>query len=244
MARYGEKRTRILLGVTVALVVIIFSLVFFQFPDNTHASFTFSAPDANGCVKVTGYTGNPTALTIPATDQEGHKVIAVAEGSFGSTYSRLKRVKIPDTVTVIEDNAFYGAPNLEKVSLSSSLVEIGDGAFSGCTQLEEIEFPETLEVIGARAFYRCINLERVTIPANVSDIGEQAFDSCESLLLDVSANEMAAELAVQQNWQTGTIDTTAIYIVVILSITVVGTVIVVFVWQLIRRKITKKTQDE
>jgi len=244
MAKPGEKRTRILLGVAVALVVIIFALVFFEFPDNTHAKFTFSAPDENGCVKVTGYTGNPTTLNIPSTDQDGHKVIAIAEGSFGSTYSRLEKVKIPNTVTVIEKDAFFGAPNLEEVKLSSKLIEIGDGAFAECTQLEEIEFPETLERIGARAFYRCINLETLYIPASVSDFGEEAFVSCENLVLDVSDNVLAADEAAKYNLETGTVDTTAIYLIVILSITVVGTVLIVFVWHHVRHKAEKKNKAE
>ncbi len=240
----GEKRTRILLGVAVVLVVIIFALVFFQFPDNTHAEFTFSAPDENGCVKVTGYTGNPTTLNIPSTDKDGHKVIAIAGGSFGSTYSRLEKVKIPNTVTVIEEEAFFGAPNLEEVELSSKLVEIGDAAFAECTQLEEIEFPETLERIGARAFYRCINLERLYIPASVDDFGEEAFVSCENLMLDVSDNALAADEAAKYNLETGTVDTTAIYLLVILSITVVGTVLIVFVWHHFRHRAEKKNKAE
>lgn len=240
MAKPGEKRVRILLGVAVALVVIIFALVFFEFPDNTHAGFTFSEPDKNGCVKVTGYTGNPTTLNIPSTDKDGHKVIAIAEGSFGSTYSRLEKVKIPSTVTVIEKEAFFGAPNLEEVELSSKLVTIGDGAFAECTQLEDIEFPKTLKTIGARAFYRCINLGRLYIPASVTDFGEEAFVSCENLLLDVSDNLLAAEEAAKYNLETGTVDTTAVYLIVILAITVVGTVLIVFAWHHIRHRAEKK----
>lgn len=245
MAKPGEKRTRILLGVAVALVVIIFALVFFEFPDNTHANFTFSEPDENGCVKVTGYTGNPTTLNIPSTDKDGHKVIAVAEGAFGSgAYIHLKKVKIPNTVTVIEKDAFSGLPNLEEVVLSSKLVTLGDCAFSECTQLEDIELPETLESIGARAFYRCINLERLYIPASVNEFGEEAFVSCEDLMLDVSDNLLAADEAAKYNLATGTVDTTAIYLIVILSITVVGTVLVVFVWHQVSHKVAKKNKAE
>jgi len=244
MAKPGEKRTRILLGVALALVVIIFALVFFQFPDNTHAKFTFSEPDENGCVKVTGYTGNPTTLSIPSTDKDGHKVIAIAGGVFSGDagYDRIEKVKIPNTVTVIEDDAFNGLPNLEEVVLSSKLVTIGDCAFAECTQLEEIEFPDTLETIGAKAFDRCINLERLYIPASVEEIGQQAF--VPTVMLDVSDNPYAAERAAAENWETGTVDTTAIYLLVILSITVVGTVLIVFVWHHVRHKKEKKNKAE
>ena len=42
MANAGEKKVRILLAISVALVAIIFALFFFEFPDNTHAKFIFS----------------------------------------------------------------------------------------------------------------------------------------------------------------------------------------------------------
>lgn len=246
MAMQGEKKTRLLLSVAIILVVIIFSLVFFQFPDNTHAEFTFSAPDDNGCVKVTGYTGNPSTLNIPATDKDGHKVVAIAESAFSGTagYDRIKKVKVPNTVLVIEEDAFAGAPNLEVVELSSNLVTIGDNAFADCRQLDTIEFPETLEVIGAKAFFRCSNLGRLYVPASVKDIGEQAFLSCENLMLDVSDNVYAADVAAAERIETGTIDTTMIYVIVILSITVVATVLIVFAWHHIRRRLEKKNKAE
>lgn len=246
MAMQGERRTRVLLVVALTLVVIIFALFFFRFPDNTHAEFTFSAPDDNGCVKVTGYTGNPTTLNIPSNDGKGHKVVAIAESAFSGAagYDRIEKVKIPDTVTVIEEDAFNGLPNLEEVVLSSKLITMGDGVFDGCTQLEEIEFPNTLERIGARAFNRCINLERLYIPASVKEIGQQAFDSCENLMLDISDNPEAAEMALAENWSTGAVDTTMIYLLVILSITVVGTVLIVFAWHHIRHRRDKKNKAE
>lgn len=236
MANAGEKKVRILLAISVALVAIIFALFFFEFPDNTHAKFIFSEPDENGCVKVMGYTGNPTTLNIPSTDENGNKVVAIAEGAFGSTYSRIEKVKMPNTVTVIEDGAFAGAINLEEVVLSSKLVKIGAEAFAECTQLDEIEFPKTLEVIGARAFYRCANLEKLHIPAAVHEIGEQAFESCGELLLDVSDNEYASDVAAQYNWATGTVDMTMVYVIVILAITVVAMVVIVYVWNHVKHK--------
>ena len=244
MAMAGEKRTRILLGVAVVLVVIIFALVFFQFPDNTHAKFYFEPIEGEqGCVRVKGYDGKPTVLNIPSTDGNGNKVVEIAYQAFSSQLS-IEKVKIPDTVTRIEEEAFFGCSNLEEVELSSKLVKIGDGAFEGCTQLDEIEFPETLKTIGANAFFRCSNLRQLYVPASVDDIGEQAFVSCENLLLDVSDNPYAAERAAAENWETGTVDTTAIYLIMVLSITVVGTVVIVFAWHHIRRRAEKKRKAE
>ena len=240
----GEKRTRILLGVTLTLVVIIFSLVFFQFPDNTHAKFYFEAIEGEaGCVRVVGYDGKPTVLDIPSTDENGNKVVEIAYQAFSSQLS-IERVKIPDTVTRIEKDAFFGCSNLEEVKLSSSLVKIGDSAFAECKQLEEIEFPETLKKIGPNAFDSCSNLEQVYIPASVDEIGGQAFWACENLLLDVSDNPYAAERALAENWETGTVDTTAIYLLIILSATVLGTILVVFVWHIVRNKAQKKKTNE
>ena len=82
------------------------------------------------------------------------------------------------------------------------------------------------------------------IPKSVNDVGAQAFWACESLLLDVSDNAYVEERAAEENWETGVIDTTFLYLIVILSITVVGTVLIVFVWHKIKHRREKKKQAE
>ena len=56
----------------------------------------------------------------------------------------LRRVVMPDTVTVIEEQAFEHCIFLESVRLSAALEEIGSGAFNGCKEMREISLPDRL----------------------------------------------------------------------------------------------------
>ena len=47
-----------------------------------------------------------------------------------------KKVTIPNSVTSIEDYAFYGCRDLKSITLPSSVTSIGDGAFRGCYKLD------------------------------------------------------------------------------------------------------------
>lgn len=65
---------------------------------------------------------------------------------------------VPEGVTRIYADAFYGAALLENITL-----------------------PDSLNFIGSAAFYNCTSLKSITIPASVSSLDTFAFDGCSSL---------------------------------------------------------------
>ena len=67
----------------------------------------------------------------------------------------LRHVIMPDTVTVIEENAFDHCIFLNSAELSSSLEEIGSNAFKGCKEMREISLPDSLERLIAERRYPC-----------------------------------------------------------------------------------------
>lgn len=75
-------------------------------------------------------------------------------------HRNLSRVILPDTVTVIRDNAFNHCLSLASVRLSSTLKEIRWDAFRGCKELRAIELPDSLEYIEP-PFIGCDNLKRI-----------------------------------------------------------------------------------
>ena len=81
---------------------------------------------------------------------------------------------VPDTVTLIGANAFYGAGAIESVNIPSSVTEIQANAFT-YTHLREIVLPEGMRIIGNAAFEGCDDLQTVTIPKSVVEIGSAAF---------------------------------------------------------------------
>lgn len=84
----------------------------------------------------------------------------------------LSLLTLPDTVTEIEDRAFYRCRSLCAL-LPAGLKKVGAQAFYFCP-LPDQPLPESLEFIGEAAFFRC-RFTSVTIPRSVVHIGDRAF---------------------------------------------------------------------
>ena len=93
----------------------------------------------------------------------------------------ITKYTIPDSVTTIGDDAFYGCDNLTSVTIPNSVKTIGDRAFWGCDNLTSVTIPNSVTTIGLEAFCECKSLTSVTIPNSVTTIGGSAFSHCESL---------------------------------------------------------------
>ncbi|MSS18496.1 leucine-rich repeat protein [Sodaliphilus pleomorphus] len=88
---------------------------------------------------------------------------------------------IPDSVTCIGDNAFYGCSSLQSVTILDSVTSIGYSAFSNCDSLQSVTIPDSVTSIGDSAFFGCSSLQSVTIPDSVTCIGGLTFAHCSSL---------------------------------------------------------------
>ncbi len=92
-----------------------------------------------------------------------------------------KNTVIPNNVTSIGDDAFYGCTGLTEVTIPNSVTSIGDNAFYGCTSLTEVTIPNSVISIGNYSFYYCTGLTSVAIPNSVTTIGNDAFYYCTGL---------------------------------------------------------------
>ncbi len=90
-------------------------------------------------------------------------------------------VTIPDTVTRINDYAFYQYGALRSVDIPDSVTYIGNYAFYTCENLAEVRLPNGVGAILSHTFEACTSLTRVTIPSSVTSIGNSAFRGCSSL---------------------------------------------------------------
>ena len=88
---------------------------------------------------------------------------------------------IPDNVTSIGADAFYGCTSLKSVTIPDSVTNIGADAFSHCTSLTSVTIPDSVTSIGEQAFQGCESLTSVTIPDSVTSISSYTFASCTSL---------------------------------------------------------------
>ncbi len=88
---------------------------------------------------------------------------------------KLTDIVIPEGVTSIQGDTFYGYTDLESVTLPDGITSIGSYAFAYCSNMKSINIPNTITSIGYKAFYNCESLSTVVVPNNVTDIGYRAF---------------------------------------------------------------------
>ena len=76
-------------------------------------------------------------------------------------------LEIPDSVTSIGDNVFYGCGSLISVTIPDSVTSIGEAAFRHCTALTSVTIPNSVTSIGDFAFWYCKCLANITFTGTV-----------------------------------------------------------------------------
>lgn len=119
--------------------------------------------DANGYYVYEKDSNPYTDIVIPAT-YNGEPVVGIGKHAFGA-YSKVRTVIVPDTVFVIDTQAFNYCDYLESVifSKSSGLVSIKDYAFYNCKSIEAISIPASVREIGYMAFSTCPSISEITV---------------------------------------------------------------------------------
>jgi len=110
----------------------------------------------DGTVSVVCQDNTIEEAVIPS-EIDGHKITMVELDCFKDN-TNLRKVTLPDTITVLEDYAFYL-----------------------CSGLEEINIPDSVEKFGFQTFYGCAKLKEISVPAGVTEIEGYTFDGCTSL---------------------------------------------------------------
>ncbi|MEE5991914.1 MAG: leucine-rich repeat protein [Oscillospiraceae bacterium] len=129
-----------------------------------------------------------TSLTAIDISEQNPKYTSVDGIVYNKNITKLLRcpvgktsVTIPDSVTTIEEDAFYYCTSLTSVTIPDSVTTIEEGAFYYCTSLTSVTIPDSVTAIGVCAFGKCTNLTSVTISNNVTTVAEWTFSGCTSL---------------------------------------------------------------
>ena len=145
-----------------------------NFPKNTTKSgkkpLPQSIPAKNKTIKQTNtnFAGDP-------------KDFEIENGTLKKYKGSSSVVVIPDSVTSIDDWAFFTCSGLTNITIPNSVTSIGHSAFRGCSELTSITIPDSVMSIGNQAFRDCTGLTSITIPDSVTSIGWQAFYGCTGL---------------------------------------------------------------
>ena len=87
-----------------------------------------------------------------------------------------------DSLTLIDDYAFYGCLNILRLVIPSDVVKLGENVFVGCENLQTIDLRGTnIYIIEAHAFENCVKLTQILLPETLRGIGEYAFAGCTRL---------------------------------------------------------------
>ena len=181
-----------LLSTTLCICITVIVMMQFMVTPSARTSgdYDYSALD-DGTIQITKYTGSDTTLTVPSKI-DGYTVTEIGWYAFRDCHE-LENVILPDSITSIGREAFYGTAYYnnesnwengilylsncliatkstdinEKVVVKSDTRTIADYAFCECENITEIELPEGLISIGDSAFYECTSLISLNIPDSV-----------------------------------------------------------------------------
>ena len=154
-----------------------------KLPEMTYVEKITVSPENKNMYVYEGnvYYGKTLVFANPNTHRpiikDGTTVIA----SIAFENSKAIQVVLPDSVTEIDNYAFYGAKNLRRVIFGSGLRTIGDHAFDGCSSLIGADIPSKVSSIGSYAFFECKNLETVILPNSIGKVNKYTFAFCDSL---------------------------------------------------------------
>ena len=108
----------------------------------------------------------PQDLIIP---EQTSKICA------GAFYGeQIKSVTVPDSVTVIGEQAFTNCGVLQRVVLGNNIKVINFNTFGHCKRLTSITIPNSVTSIRQYALQDCEGLTSITIPNSVTSIDDEA----------------------------------------------------------------------
>lgn len=89
--------------------------------------------------------------------------------------TNIKRIRVPDGVTVLENYSFNYLMGLESVNIPPRVKKIGYACFEHCENLELHELPDTIERVEAIGFDWCRKMDVNKMPDSLKYIGSRGF---------------------------------------------------------------------
>ena len=113
---------------------------------------------------------------------------AIIETATNTLIMGCKNTIIPESVTRIEDEAFFGCSGLANVNIPDGVISIGNSAF-GCCRLTSITIPESVTSIGEEVFGACQYLTSITVAAGNNTLDSR--NNCNAII-ETATNTLIA----------------------------------------------------
>lgn len=105
--------------------------------------------------------------------------------------SPVTEITVPETVTAINDYAFYNNDSIKTVTTGDNVTKVGKYAFYDCDAVTTVSIGNAVTEIGEYAFYDCTALSTLSVGSAIESFGGYAFRNCSVLttlrIADVSA---------------------------------------------------------
>ena len=141
-------------------------------------------------------TTSTAAVIIPATiDVDGvlYDVTTIGENTFGAktnvrgqskaAENSATSITLPEGITSIEQNAFYGCKGIKSLVIPSTVTSLGKYSFSGCSAMTTLKFSIGCSItdIPDSCFQNCYKLTELDFPKTVNKIHMNAFVNARAL---------------------------------------------------------------
>ena len=136
-----------------------------------------------GCINLTNITVDPNNTVYDSRDNCN----AIIETSTNTLVLGCQNTIIPESVTGIGNNAYYGYKYLTELTIPNHITSIGEYAFASCSELTKITIPESVTSIGNAAFCYLSKLTNITVDPNNTVYDSR--DNCNAII-ETSTNTL------------------------------------------------------
>ncbi|MBR5132466.1 MAG: leucine-rich repeat domain-containing protein [Alistipes sp.] len=141
---------------------------------------SITIPDSVNSIGYGAFYGCPNLEKFEGkfATNDGYCLIEDGELISFAAASDVTEYTIPDSVTTIGNNAFYGCTNLISVNIPESVNSIENSAFSGCQNLKSVTIPQGKGIfsMGSFVFYNCRSLTEIYCKNPALTIESDFFD--------------------------------------------------------------------